>query len=642
MDSSTQKRLEERNKQHQPLHLVDPSSYTVINTKYDFVCDAGHVTSFNMKDLLSAKGAKQCPICKRERDINERRDGYFAKIAEKQIDVVRVDGKRADFLCKVCSCEWNTLINVAANMTGCPECSKRTRTVGKRTASLKKFKEFVDTCPFTIKVPPFEEWDGVHTEVEAECVCGHKWNPPAQRLMSGYGCAGCAGTAKKTTDVLESILEKHNETRKYRVSLVPGEQYTGSHNYVRARCSNGHEWDVAAYLLIAGNGCAKCGTKQFFSQRGVKWMDTLATRLGIHIQHGGNGGEYFIPETSRRADGFCADTNTVYEFYGNYWHGNPAIHDLQELNPTANKTYEELFLRTYAREKEIIKAGYKIVSVWEEDWYRFTIRTPSKLFVEFSKRTGGHITENTPNTVRIEDTLYVTLVEFQRFKNINYACFVESNHIVVFEDEWEKNPELVLSRIRNRLGINNVPRVHARQCDIRPIKAPEKNQFLGKFHVQGADKATVAYGAFHGNTLIAVMTFCKPRSFMNKSASTSNNEMELSRFATDINYKIPGIASKLFAQFCADYPTTVVYTFSNTRWGTGNVYEQMGFKYVTDTPQEYYYLDGGVRKHRWAYRKQELESKYGNPYGLDEKWLAKMNNIDVLYGLSNKKFIHHP
>lgn len=36
-------------------------------------------------------------------------------------------------------------------------------------------------------------------------------------------------------------------------------------------------------------------------------------------------GEYRI-EGVGKVDGFCEQTNTVYEYHGDYWHGNPDIY----------------------------------------------------------------------------------------------------------------------------------------------------------------------------------------------------------------------------------------------------------------------------------------------------------------------------
>jgi len=40
-----------------------------------------------------------------------------------------------------------------------------------------------------------------------------------------------------------------------------------------------------------------------------------------YIQHAGNAGEFKIPETRFTVDGYAADTNTIYEFHGCFWHG---------------------------------------------------------------------------------------------------------------------------------------------------------------------------------------------------------------------------------------------------------------------------------------------------------------------------------
>ena len=38
-------------------------------------------------------------------------------------------------------------------------------------------------------------------------------------------------------------------------------------------------------------------------------------------------GEFRIPKTKFKADGYDENTKTIYEFHGDYWHGNPKKHD---------------------------------------------------------------------------------------------------------------------------------------------------------------------------------------------------------------------------------------------------------------------------------------------------------------------------
>ena len=51
-----------------------------------------------------------------------------------------------------------------------------------------------------------------------------------------------------------------------------------------------------------------------------------------------NIGEYYIPNSKYKADGYCKENNTIYEFLGDFWHGNPLISRFssQKINPKNN------------------------------------------------------------------------------------------------------------------------------------------------------------------------------------------------------------------------------------------------------------------------------------------------------------------
>lgn len=78
--------------------------------------------------------------------------------------------------------------------------------------------------------------------------------------------------------------------------------------------------------------------------------------------------EWTIPDTRYRADGYCELTNTVYEFYGDYWHGNPQKFEPDEINEVVGKSMGELYQQTIEREMTIKSLGYNLVVVWEGDW----------------------------------------------------------------------------------------------------------------------------------------------------------------------------------------------------------------------------------------------------------------------------------
>ena len=97
-------------------------------------------------------------------------------------------------------------------------------------------------------------------------------------------------------------------------------------------------------------------------------MNFISKYYNINIQHAENDREYLIPETKYRADGFCKENNTIYEFHGDFWHGNPNIYKDNDINIITKCTYKELYDKTLIRENKIKELGYNLITIWENDW----------------------------------------------------------------------------------------------------------------------------------------------------------------------------------------------------------------------------------------------------------------------------------
>ena len=102
------------------------------------------------------------------------------------------------------------------------------------------------------------------------------------------------------------------------------------------------------------------------SRMAIAWLKRVAKEEGVHIQHADNGGEVCILDTPYRVDGYCEETNTIYEFHGDYWHGNPAVYDRDVLRN--GKTMGEYYDNTIERENVLRSMGYNLVVMWESEW----------------------------------------------------------------------------------------------------------------------------------------------------------------------------------------------------------------------------------------------------------------------------------
>ena len=93
-----------------------------------------------------------------------------------------------------------------------------------------------------------------------------------------------------------------------------------------------------------------------------RWLD----ELGVPNRYR----EQWIKADGKRykADAYDPTTNTVYEFYGNYWHGNPRMFEPNVVNKQAHRTMGQLYKRSKDREKAILAEGFKLIHIWEDEY----------------------------------------------------------------------------------------------------------------------------------------------------------------------------------------------------------------------------------------------------------------------------------
>jgi len=201
--------------------------------------------------------------------------------------------------------------------------------------------------------------------------------------------------------------------------------------------------------------------------------------------------------------------------------------------------------------------------------------------------------------------------------NISMNIMIKNNirPFIIFEDELKK--DFIINKLLHYIGKspNDVLRIHARKCTIQKIDPKTKKQFLNKFHIQGSDRTSISYGAFYEDELVSVMTFGKPRvllGYKSSDRSVYDYIWELSRFATNITYRIPGIAGKLLETFKRENKWDKIISYADKRWSVGNLYDKLGFIMEESNKPDYFYIIEGQRRHRWNYRKDKLKETMNN------------------------------
>ena len=102
-----------------------------------------------------------------------------------------------------------------------------------------------------------------------------------------------------------------------------------------------------------------------FSKMSIMWWNYVSN--GNSIKHALNGGEkkLTIDDKTYKVDGFCEETNTVYEFYGCFWHGCPKCYRPNIINTKNQKDMGTLNDQTIEKRDTIKNAGYNHVSTYE-------------------------------------------------------------------------------------------------------------------------------------------------------------------------------------------------------------------------------------------------------------------------------------
>ena len=222
----------------------------------------------------------------------------------------------------------------------------------------------------------------INTQIPITIICkkhGEFIQNPAYHL-SGNGCSQCVdrGSTQRynTEQFIEKAILKHGNIYDY--SKV---NYINSLTKIKIICKEHGEFNQMPSSHLVGTNCPKC-CQTNCSKTQIQWLNFISALRNNHIIHALNDGEYVIPNTKFKADGYCKETNTIYEFHGHYWHGNPKLYNANKINKTVNCTFGELYKNTLLREEQIKDLGYSLVVMWESDWNKInkSIKTLQQQF----------------------------------------------------------------------------------------------------------------------------------------------------------------------------------------------------------------------------------------------------------------------
>jgi hypothetical protein len=163
--------------------------------------------------------------------------------------------------------------------------------------------------------------------------------------------------------IISLANKTHNNKYQYKIF-----KYKNNRSIIGIICPIHGLFHKSVISHIMGSGCPRCKGVSIIE---IKWLDSLKiSDKWRQFKIVANNNRY-------KVDGFNPNTNTIYEFYGDYYHGNPKIFDPKKHNIICHKTFGELYQKTIRRERELKLAGYNLITIWEND-FRKQLKTSHK------------------------------------------------------------------------------------------------------------------------------------------------------------------------------------------------------------------------------------------------------------------------
>lgn len=174
--------------------------------------------------------------------------------------------------------------------------------------------------------------------------------------------------------------------------------------------------------------------------------------------------------------------------------------------------------------------------------------------------------------------------------------------LTYFDDELQSSCDIIKSKILYLTNTGKFKKIGARKLTISSVSIKDEREFFTKNHIQGfLNNRNITLGAYYGNKLVAALCITNRKEYK-----------EITRFAVDIQYQIPGIFSKLLKYYVRTYNYSgTIVSFSDNCHSNGQLYKTSGFvidKY--QDPSYYYSLRGSARMNRQQFMKAKIKKKY--------------------------------
>jgi len=336
---------------------LDPNQYTSGSCKKTWwKCNKGHSWDASPNTRTNGHG---CPYCNSKKTLLE--DSLLYKYPElcKELNQEKNNfdpskhrpftNKNLWWICKN-NHTWKARTATRIAGHGCPYCDGQKATEENNLSVL-----FPDICKhwdYDKNDSPKNYLPSSVKKVWWKCDKGHSYKLKIRVFVKRTN--KCLICENKVVHSKYNLLFNYPDLCKewdYDKNLDPSLYLPQSHKKVWWKCKKGHSWEANIKNRVNGTGCSMCNNKSV-SISCIEWLNELK-----------------IPNKNReiRVGKYIVDAlyeGIVYEYLGDFWHGNPSIYAPNDINRVSKEKYGDLLLHTIHRLNKISKK-HKIIYRWE-------------------------------------------------------------------------------------------------------------------------------------------------------------------------------------------------------------------------------------------------------------------------------------
>ena len=358
----------------------DLSAYTKQSAKnLTCSCSHGHQSTISLIDIVNNVKCKTChprrnagKLNPAYKDITVFFDRLLTKFGE---DVFMFDHDKynglyspIEFQCGTCKHAFTKAPRVLLNeLYGCPKCAAiaRGNSLRRTVDDFTEATKTVNGDKFTYVASADQTYSNFDYITRTCNTCKTTQQQCVGNQLTGMGCSTCSQKKKHTTPSFIAKAESIWGKGTFDYSHV---DYVHNKHPVLLACSKGHSFMCSPSNHLCGRGCPHCSIRRFKSVGETEWLNSLNIPEDCRNRWLSVNGQKF------NVDGII--NSTIYEYYGDYWHGNPKRFAPDVINVHSGMTMKELHEHTVARQELLKEGNYVVIVMWEFDWMRLRKTRP--------------------------------------------------------------------------------------------------------------------------------------------------------------------------------------------------------------------------------------------------------------------------